>query len=85
MRGVGPLQSRSLRGRGDRPMLLPTRRVRRRVRYARPPRGVSIPLQNAYPVRPVEVANRGNLGYWERDLIMFKRESGQHNVITLSA
>ena len=65
------------------PMLLPTRRVRRRARYARRPRGVSIPLQNAYAARPVEVANRGNLGHWECDLIMFKRESGQHNVTTL--
>ncbi len=57
-------------------MLLPTRLVRTLVRYAHRPRDVSIPLQNAYAARPVEVANSGNLGCWECDLIVFKRKSG---------
>ena len=65
------------------PRLLPSRRVRRRKRFARRPRGAHIPFQNTFAARPPEISERISAGHWECDLLMFKKESGQHNVTTL--
>lgn len=74
----------SAAGRSDGlPGLLPTRRVRRRKRYARRPRGAHIPFQNTIAARPPEINARTSVGHWECDLLMFTKVSGQHNVTTL--
>ena len=58
-------------------------RHRRRTRYARKPRGLTIPLGNTIELRPPEIAARTSFGHWEGDLIMFRRERGQHNLTSL--
>lgn len=63
--------------------LLPSRRRRRRKRYARRPRGVFIPLENTFAERPAEIAARSSFGHWEGDLVMFRRAHGQRNVLAL--
>ena len=63
--------------------LLPCQRRRRRKRYARKPRGVTIPLENTFPERPAEIAERSSFGHWEGDLVMFRRAHGQRNVLSL--
>ena len=63
--------------------LLPSRRRRRRARYARQPRGLSIPLANTLAQRPIEIGERTSFGHWECDLVMFRKASGQRNVLSL--
>jgi transposase, IS30 family len=63
--------------------LLPCQRRRRRKRYARKPRGVTIPLENTFAERPTEIAARSSFGHWEGDLVMFRRAHGQRNVFSL--
>ena len=62
---------------------LPTARCRRQTRYQRKPRGVFIPAGNTIEQRPPEIAARTSFGHWEGDLMMFRRELGQHNVTSL--
>ncbi len=62
---------------------LPMARHRRRTRYARKPRGLTIPLENTIEQRPPEIGARTSFGHWEGDLIMFRRELGQHNLTSL--
>ena len=63
--------------------LLPSRRRRRRRRYARQPRGLSIPFENTWAERPAEVGKRTSFGHWECDLVMFRKDHGQKNVLSL--
>jgi len=62
---------------------LPMARRRRRIRYQRKPRGVFIPAGNTIEQRPPEIAARTSFGHWEGDLMMFRRELGQHNLTSL--
>src|SRR5918994_3221838 len=62
---------------------LPMARRRRRARYQRKPRGVFIPASNTIEQRPPEIATRTSFGHWEGDLMMFRRELGQHNLTSL--
>ena len=62
---------------------LPTARRRRQTRYQRKPRGVFIPAGNTIEQRPPEIAARTSFGHWEGDLMMFRRELGQHNLTSL--
>jgi len=63
--------------------LLPSRRRRRRKRYARQPRGLFIPFENTWAQRPAEVGERASFGHWECDLVMFRKDHGQRNVLSL--
>ncbi|GAB0120210.1 IS30 family transposase [Acidisoma sp. 7E03] len=63
--------------------LLPSRRRRRRVRYARKPRQLNIPEENTIKYRPAEIAARLNCGHWECDLVGFRLEFGKHKLTTL--
>ena len=63
--------------------LLPCQRRRRRKRYARKPRGVTIPFENTFAERPTEITARSSFGHWEGDLVMFRRAHGQRNVLSL--
>ena len=63
--------------------LLPSRRRRRRTRYARTPRGLYIPAANTIKNRPVEIAGRTSFGHWECDLVGFRTEFGKHQLTTL--
>jgi IS30 family transposase len=63
--------------------LLPTRRRKRRKRYARRPRGLFIPAQHTWAKRPAEIGERTSFGHWECDLVMFQRAHGQRNVLAL--
>lgn len=63
--------------------LLPSRRRRRRVRYARTPRGLYIPAANTIKNRPMEIAMRSSFGHWECDLVAFRKEFGKHHLTTL--
>jgi IS30 family transposase len=58
-------------------------RRRRRSRYQRKPRGLFIPASNTIEQRPPEIATRTSFGHWEGDLMMFRRELGQHNLTSL--
>jgi IS30 family transposase len=62
---------------------LPMARRRRRTRYQRKPRGLFIPASNTIEQRPPEIATRTSFGHWEGDLMMFRRELGQHNLTSL--
>jgi IS30 family transposase len=62
---------------------LPMARRRRRTRYQRKTRGLHIPAGNTIKQRPAEIADRISFGHWEGDLMMFRRELGQHNVTSL--
>ena len=63
--------------------LLPSRRRKRRVRYARRPRGAHIPACNTIEQRPPEIGERSSFGHWECDLVMFRKEHGQRNIVSL--
>jgi IS30 family transposase len=63
--------------------LLPTRRRKRRKRYARRPRGLFIPAERTWTKRPAEIGERTSFGHWECDLVMFQRAHGQRNVLAL--
>jgi len=68
---------------GDLHRLLPSRRHRRRVRYARKPRRLNIPEENTIKYRPAEIGQRTNFGHWECDLMGFRQEFGKHKLTTL--
>ena len=63
--------------------LLPSRRRKRRARYARKARGLYIPEENTIAKRPPEISARIGFGHWERDLVGFKQEFGKHKLTTL--
>ena len=63
--------------------LLPSRRRRRRSRYARKPRGLFIPAENTIKLRPADINQRTVLGHWECDLVGFRQVYGQHKLTTL--
>ena len=62
---------------------LPFARRQRRVRYARKPRGVTIPLSNTIQNRPAHIGERTTFGHWEGDLLAFRKEFGKGNLTTL--
>jgi IS30 family transposase len=62
---------------------LPSQRRRRRVRYARKPRGLSIPEANTIGKRPAEIGERTTFGHWECDLVAFRQVFGKHNITSL--
>jgi IS30 family transposase len=62
---------------------LPMARRRRRARYQRQPRGLVIPVGNTIEQRPAEIAVRSSFGHWEGDLMLFRKELGQHNLTSL--
>ena len=62
---------------------LPSSRRQRRVRYARKPRGVTIPLSNTIQKRPAHIGERTTFGHWEGDLLAFRKEFGKGNLTTL--
>jgi len=63
--------------------LLPSRRRKRRSRYARKPRGLYIPKENTIKKRPEEISKRTSFGHWECDLVGFRKEFGKHKLTTL--
>lgn len=62
---------------------LPQRRRRRRLRFARKPRSPVFPDHMAIRHRPEAVGRRAELGHWECDLMIFRREHGAANVATV--
>jgi IS30 family transposase len=62
---------------------LPSQRRRRRIRYARKPRGLSIPEANTIGKRPAEIGERTTFGHWECDLVAFRQLFGKHNITSL--
>ena len=62
---------------------LPSARRQRRVRYARKPRGVTIPMGNTIQKRPAHIGERTTFGHWEGDLLAFRKEFGKSNLTTL--
>ncbi len=63
--------------------LLPSRRHRRRARYARKPKGLFIPEENTIKRRPESINDRVAPGHWECDLVGFRQVFGQHKLTTL--
>ncbi|WP_425101343.1 IS30 family transposase [Tropicibacter sp. S64] len=62
---------------------LPSRRRKRRLRYARRPRGQVFPPDRSIHQRPEYVATRETFGEWEGDLMIFERSQGKMNVASL--
>lgn len=62
---------------------LPSRRKKRRPRYARRPRGHVFPLDRSIHQRPDYVSDRQTFGEWEGDLMIFERSQGKMNVASL--
>lgn len=62
---------------------LPRQRKSRRRRYARKPRGLNIPVANTIAERPKVITDRNQFGYWEGDLIAFRKEFGKANLTSL--
>jgi len=62
---------------------LPMARRQRRIRYARKPRGFTIPLENTIEQRPPEIGARTSFGHWEGDLIAFRQDFGKANLTSL--
>ncbi len=62
---------------------LPSARRQRRMRYARKPRGVTIPLSSTIQKRPAHIGERSTFGHWEGDLLAFRKEFGKSNLTTL--
>jgi transposase, IS30 family len=62
---------------------LPMARRQRRTRYARKPRGFTIPLENTIELRPPEIGARTSFGHWEGDLIAFRQDFGKANLTSL--
>jgi IS30 family transposase len=60
---------------------LPSQRRRRRVRYARKPRGLHIREVNTIGKRPTEIGERTTFGHWECDLVAFRQVFGKHNIV----
>jgi IS30 family transposase len=62
---------------------LPSRRKKRRPRYARRPRGQVFPPDRSIHKRPEHVTTRETFGEWEGDLMIFERSQGKMNVASL--
>ncbi|WP_113913472.1 IS30 family transposase [Roseovarius dicentrarchi] len=62
---------------------LPSRRKKRRPRYARRPRGQVFPPDRSIHQRPEHVKTREAFGDWEGDLMIFERSTGKMNVASL--
>lgn len=62
---------------------LPSRRKKRRPRYARRPRGQVFPPDRSIHQRPEHVKSREAFGDWEGDLMIFERSQGKMNVASL--
>lgn len=62
---------------------LPSRRKKRRPRYARRPRGQVFPPDRSIHERPKHVKTREVFGDWEGDLMIFERANGTMNVASL--
>ncbi|MBP2551894.1 IS30 family transposase [Neorhizobium galegae] len=62
---------------------LPERRRRRRPRYARKPRSLVFPIECAIRNRPDIINSRSELGHWEADLMIFRKEHGAANIATV--
>jgi IS30 family transposase len=59
-------------------------RKRRRSLYGRKPRGLLVPEQHGIAFRPEIVDGREQIGHWEGDLMIFRRdENGTQNVTSL--
>ncbi|MCY4335055.1 MAG: IS30 family transposase [Litoreibacter sp.] len=62
---------------------LPSRRKKRRPRYARRPRGQVFSPDRSIHERPEHVKSRETVGDWEGDLMIFERSQGTMNVVSL--
>lgn len=62
---------------------LPSRRKKRRPRYARRPRGQVFPPDRSIHQRPKHVKTRETFGDWEGDLMILERANGTMNVASL--
>ncbi|MCT4373692.1 IS30 family transposase, partial [Yangia mangrovi] len=62
---------------------LPSRRKKRRPRYARRSRSQVFPPERSIHQRPECVKTRETFGEWEGDLMIFERAQGSMNVATL--
>ena len=62
---------------------LPSRRKKRKPRYARRSRGLVFPPDRSIHERPEHVKTRETFGDWEGDLMIFERAQGNANVATL--
>ena len=62
---------------------LPSRRKKRRPRYARRARGQVFPPDRSIHERPDYVKTRETFGEWEGDLMIFERAQGKMNVASL--
>ncbi|MBN9890611.1 IS30 family transposase [Salipiger abyssi] len=62
---------------------LPSRRKKRRPRYARRSRNQVFPPERSIHQRPEYVKTRETFGEWEGDLMIFERAQGSMNVATL--
>lgn len=62
---------------------LPSRRRKRKPRYARRPRGQVFPPDRSIHQRPEYVKSRETFGDWEGDLMIFERAQGKMNVASL--
>lgn len=62
---------------------LPSRRKKRRPRYARRARGQVFPPDRSIHQRPEHVKAREEFGEWEGDLMIFERSQGKMNVASL--
>lgn len=62
---------------------LPSRRKKRRPRYARRPRGQVFPSDRSIHERPDYVKSRETFGDWEGDLMIFEKKTGKMNVASL--
>ena len=62
---------------------LPSRRKKRKPRYARRPRGLVFPPARSIHERPEHVESREVFGDWEGDLMIFERALGNANIASL--
>lgn len=62
---------------------LPSRRKKRRPRYARRPKGHVFPPDRSIHERPEHVMTREVFGDWEGDLMIFERSQGKMNVASM--
>lgn len=59
---------------------LPTRRRKRRPRYARRSKNYIFPLERSIRQRPLSILSRTDFGDWEGDLMIFQKIFGQANI-----
>ena len=62
---------------------LPSRRKKRKPRYARRPRRLVFPPDRSIHERPDHVKTRETFGEWEGDLMIFEKAEGKMNVASL--